>query len=158
MPPFELEDEVLILPFGAEGADGFAGAVDKSVGDGPRLRSAVHVHPAGEVFAIEQGEKAAGIGLHRFGKDGGGLAFKVQSRQKNGEQERLEESDEHGVKMGSLSGNYKPSFCPKVDNRPTPGLRAGFETVIYGKSQTANELNGNAALSVNSLQKSYGTS
>lgn len=97
--PFEFEDEVLILALGAKGADGLASAVDEAVGDGPGLGGAVHIDPAIEVLAVEKGDEAFGIGFGGPGEKGGGVAFKVQSRQKNGEQERLAKSDEHEVKM-----------------------------------------------------------
>lgn len=75
--PFEFEDEVLILALGAEGADGLAGAVDEAVSDGPGLRGAVHIDPAIEVLAVEEGDEAVGIGFGGPGEKGGGVAFKA---------------------------------------------------------------------------------
>jgi hypothetical protein len=52
--PFELENEILVLAFRAEDADGLAGASDHPVLDGPGGLAAVDLTPAGEVLAVEE--------------------------------------------------------------------------------------------------------
>lgn len=61
--PVQFEDEILILPHRAERANRFACAVDQAVGDRPRLRRTVHIDPASQVLAIEQGTETIGIGF-----------------------------------------------------------------------------------------------
>jgi hypothetical protein len=70
--PLDVEQEVLVFAFTAHDADGFAGAVKETFFDAPGIGAGIDVHPAGEVFAIEErfvlGESAGGAGESEDGR------------------------------------------------------------------------------------------
>src|SRR5207249_8949810 len=64
MPPFDLEDEILVLPRRAQRARGPARAVDHSFAHAPGFRRAIRVHPPGEITSIEQRHEPVVIRRH----------------------------------------------------------------------------------------------
>jgi len=69
VPPLELDDEILVLAYGAQSADRLAGAVDHAVAHAPRLGRAVRIDPAGEVASVEHRHETVGVGFGIIGGD-----------------------------------------------------------------------------------------
>ena len=69
VPVLELQHEVLVLPVGAQHADGSAAAHDHAVAHGEGVGGAVHPLPAGQVGAVEQ-RPPVEVGLGRRGVRG----------------------------------------------------------------------------------------
>ena len=55
MPPFQLQDEVLVVPLRTQGPGRHPITMQHPFLHGPGFRGAVHVDPAGQILAIEQG-------------------------------------------------------------------------------------------------------
>src|SRR5213594_3945423 len=68
VPPLDFEEEILILPNGAQRAGGPARAMNDAVAHAPRLRRAVGVHPTGQIAAVKERDKTCVIRRQRRGR------------------------------------------------------------------------------------------